>query len=449
MRLKRLPPTVTAPVDDEPLPPYRFRLRHQMAVAFAVLALALGVRAWWGWYAQRRLDAAIAELRAKGEPVTEADFADPAVPDEQNAAFFIRRAASAFTQSERQREDERHEKFYVNPLSLEALASIGGLLHDNRQALADIRKSRGTRLVRWDPPPLTADEEQRLDFARAIAREHRLRDLLGYGVMHAIGTGNDAEAVERLRDMLFLADRCGRRGFITAHLLSIGIAARAAAEAQAIAAELRVGESRGAAKRGQVQALILELLDSNGARQNLLDSLRRERVLSVGYAHVHPVAHRYGRYDENGKLVFHSSPEWLNVPASFVARPYALLHAERSIRYHTTLHDLLQAVDEKFLPPSPRRKPNPQTGLFGVEWVCKCFEPGGLDRVAGVHQTAMSERAGAAVALAGRLFELHRGPRPASTAELIPTYIPAGSLYLPALGMTNPATGPSTRPAAG
>lgn len=444
---KRAIPAVTAPVEDE-APPCRLWSRRRVLFLLTLLALPLAVRWWWGGYAQRRLDAAIAELRARGEPVAEADFADPAVPDEQNAAFYLRRAAGRFVLTGQQREDEGREGFYVSPLSPEAVASIAGLLRDNRQALADVQKARAMPSVRWDSPPLTADDAQRWRFARAISREHRLRDLLRYGVMHARATGDHSEAVERLRDMLFLADRFGRRGFVTAHLLANGIAAGAAEEAAAVAAGMRVGESPGAATRGQVEGLIHDLLDADAARRNALESVRRERVLAIRYARVHSVVHWYGRPDEHGEMVFVTSPQWLNVAVSWVTRPYALLHAERSLKYQTALYDVLQSVDEKFQAPLPPRKPDPETGLFGVEWVTKCFGRDELDRVPGLHQAAMTQRAGAAVALASRLFELDHGRPPASTAELVPRYVPAGARYLPALGTPTPATRPSTQPGA-
>src|SRR5213078_4683144 len=83
---------VTAPVEDEPLPPSH--ARRWTVCLLILIALLVGVRLWWGWVADRRLRAAVDDLRGRGEPVTDADFAEPALPDEQNAAFYLQRAAA-------------------------------------------------------------------------------------------------------------------------------------------------------------------------------------------------------------------------------------------------------------------------------------------------------------------------------------------------------------------
>jgi len=58
---------VTAALDDVDLPPPRRRPRRRIFIAVVLVAAALvGVRLWWGWVADRRLNAALAELRALG-----------------------------------------------------------------------------------------------------------------------------------------------------------------------------------------------------------------------------------------------------------------------------------------------------------------------------------------------------------------------------------------------
>src|SRR5215207_5707201 len=107
---KRITPAVTAALEDEPLPRRRLRTRHRVMVGLGVILFLVGLRLWWGWHAQRRLDRAIAELRASGEPVTEQDVAVP-VPDEQNAAFYLRRAAAAYRITRQQEDDQARNDF--------------------------------------------------------------------------------------------------------------------------------------------------------------------------------------------------------------------------------------------------------------------------------------------------------------------------------------------------
>src|SRR5690349_1040834 len=71
--------------------PGRLRLgawaaRHRFAtLAVALVALALVLRLGWGWFAGRRLAAALEEVRRRGEPMALADFVEDDLPPSQNA----------------------------------------------------------------------------------------------------------------------------------------------------------------------------------------------------------------------------------------------------------------------------------------------------------------------------------------------------------------------------
>lgn len=82
--------------DENPSTPTRARRRWVWPAALTVLLLAgLGVGGvwWWNASAARGLDAAVAELRRAGEPVTIADLAATPVPADRNAAPDLRAAA--------------------------------------------------------------------------------------------------------------------------------------------------------------------------------------------------------------------------------------------------------------------------------------------------------------------------------------------------------------------
>lgn len=96
-------PTNTCPAappvfadDDLPYPP-RFWWLKRLTITGGILLVALVLlRLWWGWEANRRLQAEIAKYRAAGEPVfaEEFDAALDAVPDEDNAALLYEEAMS-------------------------------------------------------------------------------------------------------------------------------------------------------------------------------------------------------------------------------------------------------------------------------------------------------------------------------------------------------------------
>jgi hypothetical protein len=294
---------------------------------------------------------------------------------------------------------------------------------------------------------VVADVSEAREAARELGGDYRLRVLLGYAVMHAHATGDDAEAVERLRDMMFLGRVVGRRGYVTAHLVALSIAAHASSEAEALAKGIRVDASPGAAGRQQVDALIRDFLEIGAVRENLLYSLRRERPLILTHAPIRRLSRGYGRYNREGRMTVEISPRTLNVAVSAVARPWALLAAARSLRYNRAASQSIQQIDETSPPALPASAPTLKTGMFGVEWVADHFDPPDLGRVPSLHRTAMSERGSAAVSLARRLFEFDHGRQPRTTSELIPDYIPADSSYLPSIGTGSPATGPASAPA--
>ena len=61
-----------------------------------VLVALVGVRVWWGFEAERRLQALIDSYHEAGEPILVEDFArSGTVPDETNAALVYQQAVAA------------------------------------------------------------------------------------------------------------------------------------------------------------------------------------------------------------------------------------------------------------------------------------------------------------------------------------------------------------------
>ena len=72
--------------------------RNNVDMKMGLLLIAggfVGAMLWWGHEAQRRLDAEIAAIRARGEPILIEDFTVQPVPDSENAALLLRKAAAA------------------------------------------------------------------------------------------------------------------------------------------------------------------------------------------------------------------------------------------------------------------------------------------------------------------------------------------------------------------
>lgn len=89
-------PVNTSPPSSDDMPfPTRYWWLKRLTVAGGALLVALVLlRVWWGWEANRQLQAEIASYRAAGQPVfaEEFDAVLDAVPDEDNAALLYEKA---------------------------------------------------------------------------------------------------------------------------------------------------------------------------------------------------------------------------------------------------------------------------------------------------------------------------------------------------------------------
>lgn len=76
--------------------PARFWWLKRLSTVSLLLLLLLGsVRAAWGWEADRRMRDALSAAAARGEPVEVAGLALPDLPDDSNAAWYVRKSADA------------------------------------------------------------------------------------------------------------------------------------------------------------------------------------------------------------------------------------------------------------------------------------------------------------------------------------------------------------------
>lgn len=85
-------------VDPEPQAPYPPRLwwlKRLSLLCVLVAAALVGLRLWWGWEAQRRLDRVLQPVRAAGLPVLATDMKRQSLTDEINAAAYLRKASAS------------------------------------------------------------------------------------------------------------------------------------------------------------------------------------------------------------------------------------------------------------------------------------------------------------------------------------------------------------------
>src|SRR5687768_4094947 len=83
---------------EEPTYPFPPRFRWLKYACYSTLLLAIllaGLRLWWGWEANGRLQRAFDNIVARGEPFWPQDFNSPFVEDEVNAVHYFKAALSA------------------------------------------------------------------------------------------------------------------------------------------------------------------------------------------------------------------------------------------------------------------------------------------------------------------------------------------------------------------
>src|SRR3990172_6612547 len=93
--LQQSDPSTVEPI-VEPVPPRYWWLKRIALTVGILLVAVIALRLWWGWEADRRLQAEIDKIIAAGDPIDPEDF-DPKeeIPNEQNAARFLLQAENA------------------------------------------------------------------------------------------------------------------------------------------------------------------------------------------------------------------------------------------------------------------------------------------------------------------------------------------------------------------
>jgi hypothetical protein len=384
--------------------------------SLVLVALLIGTRLWWGWVADRRLQAAIADLRTRGEPVTATDFAEPALPDEENAAFYLERAAA-----------------------------LGAKLGRVEPTLPEIQRARSARGVAWRLGNAMS-YEQALDELRVYNELQALTDMLVAAARQAHADGDDRLAVEYLENGVFIGRTLERTPGVVSHLTANQLVTNAAAGSSALAPELRIGDTPPAASREQVEQLIRELFDGNGTRNALVRALQFDRVGASGPRG--PFIWYRAAPDPDGNFRPAPSPVWVNQPATIMFGPYATLHSAFILRRSIPAADAARGVDDNRWVSLPALTPRPDTELPAVDAVASLFTENDANRILGMYIQVRGLHTAAAADLAVRLFEIDRGRQPDSIDELVPGYLPAMTRYVPKLApTTNPTTRAATRPA--
>jgi len=245
-----------------------------------------------------------------------------------------------------------------------------------------------------------------------LTKLRRLTNLAYADALLARQRGDDARALRRARQILFISGATGHHPTLIGYLVSVGMSAQAAFLAAELAPELDLTPVDA---RRQAQSLVAELLDERPLAEARRRGLLGERVLQLDTV----ASLAQGRLQSGspgvGKL---TSFGWLMRPMFLEDGHIMAAHMTDMVRV------LPQSPDwptyQAKAPPSPK-----DGGGFNRHLLVGMLLPS-LDRAVMVYYRNLTERRLAATCLAARLYAAdHGGEFPGALQDLVPSHLPA------------------------
>jgi hypothetical protein len=240
-------------------------------VLLIVVAVALLVRAVLNFTEGRKLDGTIAELRAKGVPLSAKDLAAPC-PDADNAARLWKAAANLLT-ADNEGKDLLRRAFAdlvaSKPLSPADRNAIAGIIAKNQQALDLLCAMADKPCFLFRDPGTPLPEAMIPDAVKMILATH----LTGFDALFKAESGDVAGALDKIRDGLGSVSKVAQEGTLITHLLAM-------AETRML---LRYLESicRGRGIDDENLLSLLADLEPGPLRERLARSIAGERVFGL------------------------------------------------------------------------------------------------------------------------------------------------------------------------
>jgi len=370
------------------------------------------------------LRSAAAEYRAAGQPIYPSDLDPPPVPEPQNAAFVLRQAAAACDVLSWDEKTLIGDLFCHPEVFDLRRADFIRISQETTAARVMVRMSRSMPGTDWGirfRTPLTRVMLPDLNPQRCLAKA------LSVHASYCRQSGRDVEALETIRDILFLAGQLDKQPILVSHTLACAIQEVAVSSLEDLCAGLRVSGVSGTtrpvgepATRAQVQEIISMLLDGSGLREGLTRALYVERAMQLDIALLIADGREHLVSADEGAP---SSTECPSRMAGSLGRAKVLLDMRRLLKWTTTRIEAAAlltwpAFSAQAVPaPQPFSEPMVREGDLSSMFLSI------MDHVARFHYRTISLRRMAAVALTMRLYEIDCGRRPDRLDDLVPKYL--------------------------
>lgn len=392
---------------------------------FAVIPLLtiLIARFIWDDRAQSRLDAAIAAVHARGEPLLVSDFRDLNIPPEDDAAVLYmkaimingqRPAPTRLTTTQRRPQREFNNRDDVARYLADARAyieEVPPIFTLARQARAC---TQADWKIRWRSPLIMVSNDHTYGL-REIANNLRVAAFL------SLEENNHADAIEYARDILHLARSIQRSNrTIAESYTASGISFRALDILQEASSELQISDDGPTfpttafpVPRSTVQSVIHDLLDDEPDRIGWRNAFIGERAIMYDTAQF--------LTDPNFVAMIGGPPTtrynplmWLIAPATKLDTCRYLEYSDRAI---TVISSPTWPAGQRSLQPPPDR------GILSAGRTLAQITP---DYALPIQMrfASLAHSRLTAIALAIRLYKLDHGQHPTNLADLVPEYLP-------------------------
>ena len=286
------------PKQPEPAadPPRRRSRWALVLVLLLLVAFPVG-HAFWRDHQWRKLQALIDRHRAQGEPVLPEDFNAANVDDPSNPAPQLIAAATAVPSSITSAESRQDPLGFQLPMTPAEVERLRPVLEQSATALDRARAAAElTGQAAW---PVRLISPVVLVALRDLNAQRNLARLLRAVALDAHRRGDDAQAVERVHEILFQAHALYRYPTLIAHLVGVGIQSLGDSAAKEIAPDLEIATApvgHHPATPEQARRLIRDLLDERPLRDGQRLALLSERMVEVDSAE----AMADGKFDLTG-----------------------------------------------------------------------------------------------------------------------------------------------------
>jgi hypothetical protein len=403
--------------ETTPFPP-RFYWLKRLTAAYLFFVTCLAVL-YWGWtaYSHRKLAAAIAEIKGRGEPALLADFIPPeTVPDDRNGAIPLQAAADVIANRQKNVVDDpadsrlRDDPWLLVAADADQRRPVAKHITDRAEALRLVRAARPLDAADWGTRIRKNWIQARLPH---LSGQRDLARFLVFAAAYRHATGDDAQAVEICRDILHQSDLLAQDTPVAVTIsASRGLAIEGAMALDRLAPTLKL-------PREHVRQVTDELLDDRLARDRFAAWPRFERAATIDTFKSYIEAHRVWPVPMFRLDTVRSVRRWDALVAAAPSFTYAdfgpttrpLLNEWDDLPRRD--HDLWQ----KFARPYPPR-------LVRITQL--------LSQIPVPHTPAVQSEALArlgrrvvAIRLAARAYQLDYGRLPRTWEELVPAYLPA------------------------